>query len=236
MDERDHACDSRHALTVIRDELCAHAPALRSRVASEIEDRGLGHHILHFRAGDRACVIEAGGDRLIHAAFLWDDHPLFASQFEESKPLSTLLHRWVADRAMPSEMRREFPWLELDKLADYYERGAPLEGEFVRSWDAMEKFYCSSDHFEPVRAFIRAMREAGYDRRLRAGQSMSIFGLSRSRDQGLRDAQPRLWFEFNPPEMDVDANYAPGGLKRHPIQLTQDVRQLLDTLAKEAID
>jgi hypothetical protein len=34
----------------------------------------------------------------------------------------------------------------------------------------------------------------------------------------------------------VDANFASGGLKRHPIQLTQDVRQLLDALAEQAID
>jgi hypothetical protein len=183
-------------------------------------------------------VIEAGGDRRIHAAFLWDDRPLFASQFEESKPLSALLNRWISDRAMPSEMREEFPSLEIDKLADYYERGVPLEGEFVRSWDAIEEFYRedTGNHFEPARAFIRAMRKAGYDRLLRAGQSMSIFGLSRSRDQGLRDGQLRLWFEFNATEMDIDANFASGGLKRHPIQLTKDVQQLLDALADHAIE
>lgn len=164
---------------------------------------------------------------------MWDDRPLFAGQFEDNKPLSVLLKRWVSDRAMPSEIGAEFPGLEIDKLADYYERGVPLEGEFVRSWDAMEAFYREDggDYFESARAFIRAMREAGYDQLLRAGQSMSIMGLSRSRDQGLRDDQPRLWFEFNGTEMDVDVNYASGGLKGHPIQLTPEVRQLLDALA-----
>lgn len=230
--------DSERALTALQDELCAQAPSLRSGVESEIEDRGGGYHILHFRAGDRACVIEAGGDRLIHAAFVWDDRPLFASRFEESKPLSDLLKRWVADRAMPSEMRREFPSLEIDKLADYYERGVPLEGEFVRSWDAIEVFYREDggDYFASARAFIRAMREAGYDRVLRAGQSMSIMGLSRSRDQGLRDDQPRLWFEFNREEMDVDANFASGGLKGHPIRLTEEVQQLLNALAGQSFE
>jgi hypothetical protein len=238
IDEEDSARDLRRTLTALRDDLCAHAPVLRSGVESEIEDRGGDYHILHFRAEDRACVIEAGGDQLIHAAFLWDDRPLFASQFEDRQSLSALLNRWVSDRAMPSKMREEFPGLEIDKLADYFERGVPLEGEFVRSWDAIEEFYREDggDHFESTRAFIRALREAGYDHLLRAGQSMSIFGLSRSRDQGLRDGQLRLWFEFNPPGMDVDANFASGGLKRHPIQLTQDVRQLLDALAEQAID
>ena len=225
-------------LRALREELGAHAPALRSGVESEIEDRGGDYYILHFRCGDRACVIEASGAGLLYAAFLWRDRPLFASQFEDRKALADLLKRWISDRAMPSEMRREFPWLEIDKLADYFERGVPLEGEFIRSWDAIEEFYREDTgrYFESARAFIRALREAGYDRLLRAGQSMSIFGLSRSRDQGLREDQPRLWFEFNAVEMDVDANFATGWFKHHPIQLTPDIGRLLDTLVKYPIE
>jgi hypothetical protein len=234
---KDSATNPPVALTRLRDALQAMAPALRAKVESEIEDRGANYHILHFRASDRTCVIEAEAERSVHAAFLWDNHPLIAGHFEDLTRVADLLECWVADRAMPSEMRRQFPSLEIDPLADYYERGVTLEGEFVRSWDALEEFYReeSTDHFAPVRAFLQALRAAGYDHLLRAGQSMSILGLSRSRRQGLREGQPRLWFEFNGAEMDVDANFAPGGLNRHPIRLTPEVRRLLDTLAAEAI-
>ncbi|MGB0580982.1 MAG: hypothetical protein ACPGVU_14885 [Limisphaerales bacterium] len=238
MGGEDTTDDQRQALAALRDELCGHASELVAGAESEIEDRGGGYHILHIRSGDRACVIESGSGQFIYSAFTWDDRPLFANQFEDCKPLAVLLQRWVVDRAMPSDIRKEFPDIELDPLADYYERGVPLEGEFMRSWDAMEMFFKEDggDHFEPARAFIRAMRDAGYDRRLRAGQSMSIMGLSRSRDQGLRDDQPRIWFGFNRADMDVDANFEPGGLKGHAIKLTAEVRSLLDALANLALE
>ena len=228
--------DPARALKRLREALCDQASALRSSLNWEIEDRGAGHQILHLRNQERACLIDNPEDG-VHATFLWDNRPLFAGRFEDAGALSRLITRWVADRAMPSVMGREFPGLEMDELADFYERGVPLEGEFIRSWDAMEEFYHedSGDYFAAVRALIKAMRAAGYDRQLRAGQSMSILGLSRSGEQGLRDGQPRLWFEFGADDMDVDANFAPGSLKRHPIRLTPEVRHLLDTLANQPI-
>jgi len=136
-------------------------------------------------------------------------------------------------------MRTEFPDLEIDELADYYERGEPVVGEFMRSWDAIEAYYTETkggDYFKAVRGLIRSMREAGYDRQLRAGQSMASFGLSRSHEQGLREDQPRLWFDIGPSEMDVDANFGDGELLGHPVRLTAEVRKLLDGLAQCAID
>ena len=108
----------------------------------------------------------------------------------------------------------------------------------MRSWDAIEQYYSedAGDYYKAVRDLIHAMREAGYDRLLRAGQSMASFGLSRSRSQGLRDGQPRMWFDIGSTEMDVDANFASGSLQQHPIQLTEEVSQLLEALAKHEID
>ena len=65
---------------------------------------------------------------------------------------------------------------------------------------------------------------------------MASFGLSRSPDQGLREGQPRLWFDIGAKDMDVDANFASGGLERHPVRLTGEVRLLLEALAAHAID
>jgi hypothetical protein len=38
-------------------------------------------------------------------------------------------------------MRKDFPWLQIDELADYYEAGKPIEGEFIQSWNSIESFY-----------------------------------------------------------------------------------------------
>lgn len=236
--EEDPSRNLHRALTKLRDDLCAHTPALQSGAESEIKHLGRDHCVLHFRSGERGCIIDVPGDQLSHAAFLWDERPLFEIQFNDRRLLSVILNQWVCERAMPSQMRVKFPQLEIDTLADYYERGEPIVGEFMQSWDAIEEFYSedNGDYFKAARALISALREAGYDRRLRAGQSMASLGLSRSQGQGLRDGQPRLWFDFGAREMDIDANFASGGLLRHPIQLTDEVRQLLDALAKHEID
>lgn len=239
---KDPAHSVQRALTTLRDEMCARVPVLQPGTESEIKQLGRDHSVLQFNSDDRSCVIDIHGPAcacgITHAAFLWNERPLFESQFDDRKLLSRVLSRWVCERAMPSEMRAEFPWLEIDELADYYERGAPIEGEFMRTWDAIEAFYSedTGDYFQSTRGLIRAMREAGYDRLLRAGQSMAAFGLSRSQGQGLREGQPRLWFDLGAREMDVDANFASGDLQRHPVQLTKELRRLLDALAEYPVD
>lgn len=236
--EENSADDSRRALTSLHAELCAQAPSLQSKVESEIKNLGLHHHVLEFRSGERSSVIDIHAAHLIHAAFLWDDRPLFENQFDDREALAAVINRWVCEIAMPSRMREEFSWLEIDELADYYESGEPVVGEFMRSWDAVEEYYSeeTSDYYRPVRQLIRVLREAGYDRKLRAGQSMASFGLSRAVGHGLRDGQLRVWFDIGATEMDVDANFGSGNLQRHPVELTEEVRSLLDALAERELD
>lgn len=84
------------------------------------------------------------------------------------------------------------------KAASCYEEGRGVEGEFVESWDRIEKFYAEMNFppAEEIRSLIKAMREKGYDRTLRAGQSMYTLMLSRSRRHGLRQGQPHIAFQF----------------------------------------
>jgi len=75
----------------------------------------------------------------------------------------------------------------------------PIEGEFISSWNWIERFY-DSEYFPPksfVLQFIRQLRRAGYDREFRAGQSLWALMLSRSRRHGLSDEQARIVFEFS---------------------------------------
>jgi hypothetical protein len=83
---------------------------------------------------------------------------------------------------------------------------------------------------------IHAMREAGYDRRLRAGQSMTSLGLSRSRRHGLLRDQPCIWLEFHHGAMNVHAKFAGVRWIGRPVDFTAEVRQLLDRLACFDID
>jgi hypothetical protein len=74
-----------------------------------------------------------------------------------------------------------------------------LQAAFQLSWDAVEEFYRDDllkyEHWQwlrPLLVLVAALRAAGYDRVLRAGQSMYKLVLSRSRKHGLRKGQPSV--------------------------------------------
>jgi hypothetical protein len=101
---------------------------------------------------------------------------------------------------MPSALKQEFDWLDIGKLASYYEAGRGIEGEFVVSWDKIELFYRD---FARVPDMIAQMRMAGFDKTLRVGQSLYTFIVSRARRHGLRSDQPHITFDFSPDSMRV---------------------------------
>lgn len=83
-----------------------------------------------------------------------------------------------------------------------YDEHSDIEAEFLHSWDGIENSYNSEifamrwKWMTNIRPFIRTLRERGYDRQLRAGQSMFTFIVSRSREYGLRRDQPFLAFDM----------------------------------------
>lgn len=223
----------KRALTFIRDTVLATAPELKASASVQLKHEIADIYNLRLTADDRTCTISFyGKNELPDAKFYWDKCPLFGYRPDDNSQLAAVLKRWLCDHAQPSTMRLEFPWLEIGKLADYYENGKPVEGEFIQSWDGIEEFYRqgSFEFSGVVLAMIEDMREAGYDQRLRAGQSLSSLGLSRSRRHGLRANQPCIWFGFEREVMYVDADFVGVRLKEHPIVLDSEVRRLLDLL------
>ncbi len=71
-----------------------------------------------------------------------------------------------------------------------------VEAHFQLSWDMMEAYYDglrSQAQLDPLRALLQELREKGFDRKLRAGQSLHALGLSRAKDHGLREGQSHLY-------------------------------------------
>jgi len=152
-----------------------------------------------------------------------------------------VLKLWLCDQALPSTMRKEFSWLTIGRLADYYENGNPVEGEFINSWDQIEQFY-DNDKFASssrVSQFIAQLREEGYDQKLRAGQSLMTFILSRSRRHGLRSEQRRIRFEFSWNDDLMNATLQNGceqSTLTARILLSGEIRGLLNQMVELPID
>src|SRR5262249_32243548 len=150
-------------------------------------------------AGDRSCTLSFCRDSsMLDASFKWQDMEMFQIRSDDLGLLASLIKRWVCDRAMPSAMRAEFLSIEIGKVADYFEAGRQVEGEYVASWDDIEETYREFEFKESaaILRFIADLRRAGFDHTFRAGTSMATLILSRARRHGLRPEQPFVAFRF----------------------------------------
>ena len=169
---------------------------------------------------------------------------MFRTSADEIPRLLEMLRRWFPDLAMPSQIACEFPELEIDPVASYYEQGRPIEGEFLVSWDQIERYYEPfSDHPAyprgPILALIAEIREKGFDRSLRAGQSLMMLCLSRSRRHGLRPGQPSVTFKFDCESQSMNVICSGPIREEFPvprIALEARVEWVLNRLAVEPID
>ena len=223
----------------IRDFVLNSYSDLRVAAPSKLVYWGSAFYHLWFRSETRSAQLYFyGKNEFPEAAFHGDQCELFRFKWDDCSALGAVLKRWLCDNALLSTMRKEFPWLNFGELPDYYESGNPVEGEFIQSWDWIERFYDSIAF--PVKAvalpFIAELRRAGYDRKLRAGQSLFTFGVSRSRCHGLRAEQPYITFDFRERTMDVfskiqEEERIPG----IPIALSGRVEEVLGRLVNEPI-
>jgi hypothetical protein len=98
----------------------------------------------------------------------------------------------------------------------YHDTGNAFEADFIESWDSLEVVFewilARVSGKNRVLQFIAQLCQAGCDRKLRAGQSLEVFIVSRSRDHGLRPDQPRIVFCFHDDVMDVFEENEPKGL------------------------
>jgi hypothetical protein len=190
----------KRALSIIEAEAVRCCQELRELASSEIRHFSPDLHELWFNAKDRSCRISCSGkNENAVACFHWDECELFRIRTADAVRLAAMLGRWLCARAMPSEMSAEFPDAEIGPIARYYEEGRPVEGEFIMSWDYIERSGSYKGHPCEVQVLdmIARIRQAGYDRTLRAGTSLWSLVVSRSRRHGLRRGQPSIVFGFS---------------------------------------
>jgi len=147
---------------------------------------------LTFGKEERSCELKSVGSDTLSCNFCWDGATIFKTTEPFSESLTWLISDWVVNKAMPSALKERYPDLYLGVIAEYYEKGKGIEGEFLDSWDEMELFFDGQHHEDKMVTLIRRMREKGFDHLLRAGQSLLTLVLSRSRRHGLRNEQPCL--------------------------------------------
>lgn len=225
-----------------RDAVYQEYPNLQDSVLTE------QHHLigdafnLEFKRGDRSCLLEAYGDNpWLDAACSWDGSVLFQFRVTCFDRLGAVLQAWLHDRSMPSVMRKAFPWLEIDELADFFEKGKPVMGEFLMSWRSVDTFFDDNkwDITPRVKLLLKGMRALGYDQHLRAGQAMTNLILSRTRYPDLYEDDFRILFFFRSDGLDIYHNLdgEDGGpqLQFADICLAPEIIALLNKLKEKPV-
>jgi hypothetical protein len=186
-------------LRTLMAELTTTYPALREAQQCEIIEDFFLSPTLYFKNGNRGCSVECVDyDHHMQYSFTWDETAIFAATEPDVVQMGSLIKKWVVDAAQPSTLADEFPAIDFGKLASYYEQDNGIAGEFILSWDAIERFYGESslEIKADILALIKQMRTDGFDKTLRAGQSLYTLILSRSRRHGLQKGQPAITFSF----------------------------------------
>jgi hypothetical protein len=136
--------------------------------------------------------------------------------------LARIMKCWLCDKAMPSAIQHEYPWIVLSEEAPFYEQGRGIEGEFMASWRHIDDMYKSLSRersYSPVPTFVRQLRNAGYERTLRAGSSLSTLIVSRARRYGLKHAMPNE--QYDPRKHDPYIAFDFGGVRFSGVEAPQ---------------
>lgn len=217
-------------------------PELQKSATIRLDQQHSDFYYLWFVTENRSCRVSFfGQNQYPTGIFYWDDSHLFEILANDAISFSLIIKRWLCDNAKPSNLEQEFPWLDTGKLAHYFEEGKGIEGEFILSWDYTEQFYREKTRLpqiEEILKMIKDMRSRGYDKTLRAGQSMYTFILSKSRRNGLKGNQSSLAFDFQNNAMNISCYHA--GNKENitlpRIEYTPQIDVLMKQLEAEKID
>ena len=121
-----------------------------------------------------------------------------------------------------------------------------IEEDFSQSWNRVEQFFAMFNGLQnlaflnSIISLITELRERGYDRKLRAGQAMTNFILSRSREHGLQIGQARLTFRvMRQGGMEIqycEANDRVSEFEVEQVKITPEIEALLARLLAQPID
>ena len=204
-------------------------------------------HKLTVVAGDRSVRVAHSKDANSNAyVYLeWDGCALVRAAVDPSN-LGRVLKHWLLARESLSKVGAVHPNVKVLRFAWFCEEGRGVEEDFLVSWYNLESFYMEDymekplfEHASVALQFIASLRRLGFDRSLRAGQSLWGMIVSRSRWDGLKTGQVFIMLDFQRDHVELS-----GRLKKRVVksvicqepEASAEVISLLQELAAHPID
>lgn len=210
------------------------------QTSRKLENHGSGIVRYEISYDNKSCWSTGFGELgELYFGFTWDGCTIFETEAIREET-AEVLKRYLIDEDSPSALNSEFSWIPINILTESYERGKGIEGEFVKSWISMLKFY---EDFPDERLLnkkeiillIQELRNQGYDKTLRAGNSMITLVLSRSRRHMEIENKAYVAFEFVKGKMNITTEK--GELfEGESIKSSQKILELLKKLECEDVD
>ncbi len=232
--------EKKRQLEKLRSDINASNTQLLEIAQNEVSEENFSYYSLCFKDDNRSCEVSYYGyETNPRYIFNWDDSVIFETSGSDTKRLGSLVKKWVCNKATLSTLKMEFTGIDFGKLAEYYEQGRGIEGEFILSWDNIESFYreMNLDKKNEILQLIKEMRDKGFDSTLRAGQSLYTFILSRSRRHGLRENQDSVSFSFVSSNSAMEVQTQNGQyFIFDKIEYNNTIENILKTIELESID
>jgi hypothetical protein len=230
----------KRVLKNIKDDIISFYPELLNAEKIEvIADHFYSYH-LHIALTERSCSVYVNGytGESVYK-FKWDGNFIFETLIPDTARMGLLIKQWVVDAEKPSVLSSIFTDIDFGELAEYFEKGNPFEGEFLKSWNGVEEFYKEVNlPIKPqIMQLIKTMREKGFDKTLRAGTSLYDLILSRSRRHGLSQEQAWVRFSFHYIKSVMEVRTSKKEvLTFDAVVYTDDIERILKTLEQQPVN
>ncbi len=202
-----------------------------------INSHGSGIIQFEINNGDRACWFTTTGENKELLIGFSIDHCTLFESVAKNEEVAEVFSRFLIKKEKLSSLSKEFNWIISNDLVQAYENGNGIEGEFIDSWNNITSFYknINEEYTDDVLSFISDLRSKGFDKTLRAGQSLYTFILSKSRRHGLTENQKYLAFSFQKDKM-IIRNNKNETVSFNKIELNSEVENLLNILNQQPIE
>ncbi|MBC8757259.1 hypothetical protein H2O64_21495 [Kordia sp. YSTF-M3] len=215
-------------------------PQLKETERRTISPWGSGMYQYYINFKNRSCELNGyGKEDPISFKMQWDSCDLFVVEHHNLSLLAEVLKKWLIDEIEPSKLESQYDWIDVGQLAKHYENGEGIKGEFIESWNSIERFYKEiNENFTPkVLNLISKLRQKKFDEKLRAGQSLYTFILSRSRRHGLTQEQNfiALTFRIDKDEMIV-TDQEENELFVNKVEYSEELEQIFTNFTKDEVN
>lgn len=240
----DFIDSTKKRLIAVLEEINLSHPSIQEFAEENSVKEGNWSKQIVIKKGDRSCegyfYAYEDNPRFI---FKWDEAKIFEHSTADNKRVGKLINDWIVNFSMPSILESNYKEVNFGKLGSFYEKGKGIEGEYVLSWDSIERFYGElSDEWHPFKKgalrLIKEMRGHGLDKELRAGQSLFSFILSRARRHGLEPKHSYIHLTFlGENKVKIKSKYD-DSRKEEEVEVKYEgyIKETIEELLKEEIE